>query len=89
LRDTWLAQNMHRARTAAGRETAPSVELVLQWIAISWAAVPAEQIVESFRACGLSAKIDNSNAATSMTCFKEGGQLHDYVEAFKAALNGV
>ena len=80
---------MQRARTAAGRETAPPVELVLQWIAMSWAAVPAAQIVESFRACGLSAKTDSSmNAVNSMTCFKDGGQLHDYVDAFKAALNG-
>lgn len=83
----WLAENTQRARTAAGHEAAPSVELVLRWIALAWAAVPAEQIVESFRACGLTANIDNSNVVNSMTCFKDGGQLHDYVDAFKAALS--
>jgi hypothetical protein len=87
FRDTWLAQNTNRARTAAGRETAPSVELVLRWIALAWAAVPAEQIVESFRVCGLTTNINNSNVANSMTCFSDGGQLHDYVDVFNAALN--
>ena len=62
-----------RARTAAGRETAPPVELVLRWIA-----VPAE----------LTTNIDNPNVANSMTCFRDGGQLHDYVDAFNASLNG-
>jgi hypothetical protein len=83
-----LAQNTQRARTAAGRESTPPVELVLQWIALAWAAVPAQQIVDSFRACGLTTNIDNSDVANSMTCFSDGGQLHDYVDAFKAALNG-
>jgi hypothetical protein len=87
LRDTWLAQNTQRARTAGGRETAPPVEQVLKWIALSWAAVPAEQIIESFRACGLTANVDNSNVVDGMTCFKHGGQLHSYVDAFKAALS--
>ena len=32
--------------------------------------------------------IDNSKVANSMTCFSDGSQLHDYVDAFKAALNG-
>ena len=83
-RDTWLAQNAHRARTAAGNETAPPIELVLQWIASAWAAVPVEQIVESFRACGLLA---NANVSL-MTCFKDGGQLHNHIDTFTASLNG-
>ncbi len=83
-RDTWLSQNAHRARTAAGNETAPPIELVLQWIASAWAAVPVEQIVDSFRAAGLTA---NVNVVSSMTCFKSGGQLHDHIDAFTAALN--
>ena len=80
-----MIQNAHRARTLAGNETAPPVELVLQWIASAWAAVPAEQIVDSFRASGLTA---NANVVSLMTCFRSGGQLHGHVDAFTAALNG-
>ena len=61
------------------------VELVLQWIANAWAAVPVEQIVDSFRICGLMA---NANVVSSMVCFRGGGQLHGHVDAFTAALNG-
>lgn len=84
-RDTWLVNNAHRARTAAGNETAPPVELILQWVASAWAAVPVEQIVDSFRACGLMA---SANVVNSMTCFKAGGQLHNHIDSFTASLNG-
>ncbi len=82
-----MVDNATRARTKAGRESAPPVEIVLGWIAAAWAAVPTELIIDSFRACGITANTDLTDIVSSMTCFKDGGQLAAHKAPFLAALN--
>ena len=86
LRDSWLHENATRPRTKAGHESTPSIEIVLSWIAAAWASVPVEIIVNSFVSCGITGNTDSSGI-TSMTCFKDEGQLADHRQAFLAAFN--
>ncbi len=87
LRDAWLNDNSTRARTKAGHESLPPVELVLSWIAAAWSSVPAELIVNSFYSCGIITNGDASSAVSAMACFKPDGQLAEHKQTFLATLN--
>lgn len=87
LRDIWLNNNVTRARTKAGYESTPPVELVLSWIAAAWSEVPVELIVNSFYSCGITANDDSSSLVSAMACFKNDGQLVEHKEAFVAAFD--
>ena len=49
--------------------------------------MPAELIINSFRACGITANTDLTDIASSMTCFKDDGQLAAHKDSFLAALH--
>jgi hypothetical protein len=47
----------------------------------------SQLIINSFRACGIAANTDLTDIVSSMTCFKDDGQLTAHREPFLAALN--
>ena len=68
--------------TAAGNVRAPSKALCLQWVRECWEALPSEMVQKSFRACGISVRVDGSEDE-EIHCLKQGGVAADAREVVR------
>ena len=57
---TWMATGEHRY-TKTGNLKKPANDLMCWWIIEAWNEIPAEMIVTSFKKCGITNTLDNSD----------------------------
>ncbi|KAH7724197.1 pogo transposable element with KRAB domain-like protein [Aphelenchoides avenae] len=70
--------------TAAGNPRPPQPETYLQRVLDAWEAVKEDVIIRSFKACGISTKLDGSEDAL-IHCLKEGNGMPDGVASLVQA----
>ncbi|KAH7708478.1 pogo transposable element with KRAB domain-like protein [Aphelenchoides avenae] len=73
--------------TTAGNPRPPPPETYLQWVLDAWEAVKDYVIIRSFKACGISTKLDGSEDAL-IHCLKEGNDMPGGVAPLVQARQG-
>ncbi|KAH7706045.1 Protein W02H5.4 [Aphelenchoides avenae] len=70
--------------TTDGNPRPPPPETYLQWVLDAWEAVKEDVIIRSFKACGISTKVDGSEHAL-IHCLKEGNGMPNGVASLVRA----
>ncbi|KAH7711774.1 pogo transposable element with KRAB domain-like protein [Aphelenchoides avenae] len=81
--EEWMLEGDHDT-TAAGNPRPPQPETYLQWLLNAWEAVKEDVIIRSFKACGISTKLDGSEDGL-IHCLNEGNGMSDGVASLVQA----
>ena len=65
--------------THAGNVRAPSKLQCIEWVKKAWESVTAEVVINSFKSCGITVKVDGSEDK-EIDCIKDGGVAADTFE---------
>ena len=83
LYENWMLHGK-KSYTKSGNMRAPSMEVYLKWIGDTWDQLPKDLIIKSFKGCGLTNTLNDSEDC-KIHCFKSDGPIPTGQEFFQQA----